>query len=126
MTRLIQFSSSSGLTLASLVSLAVLFEIEDDGIYRLLGAVAIVNVLAALLQPILRRTAAPATEGGLRILCIVERPPERLPRRGYRAREASPTEIECELRAGDFASAAGRAIRELERAGARVVRVERL
>ena len=124
--RLAQLSAASGLLLAALISLAALLEIDHDGYYRALAAVAVATVLFALLQPILRRTATPQTAGDtFRLVCVLDGPPDRLPGESYRERGGVSTEIECELAARDFAAAAATAIRELERSGARVTRLER-
>jgi hypothetical protein len=63
--------------LATLIMIAVLGEVEDAGYYRLVGAVAVAAVLAALLQPIVRRMAGGRTEPGARLVFTLEREPSR-------------------------------------------------
>jgi hypothetical protein len=102
---------AGGFLTAALVTLAAWQEIEDEGFYRLLGALAVAVLLVTVLQPILRRTG----RGG-----------------GAARRAVSMTlttddggELRREVEAPDFAGAAAAAIREAERGGPRVVRVER-
>lgn len=99
--------------LASLISLAAWQQIEDETYYRLVGALAVAEVLAVLLQPILRRTATrrPTDRAttGFSFTCTLDD-----------GRELSGRE-----EAVDFAEAVATAIRKLERGGAQVVRVER-
>jgi hypothetical protein len=102
--------------LAALISLAAWQEIEDEGFYRFVGALAVAEVLVVILQPILRRTsrraaatpaASPAT---FEFTCTLDD--------GQQVRRSDE--------ASEFASAVAAAIRELEGSGARVVRLERL
>jgi hypothetical protein len=91
---------------AAMVALAAWNEIEDETYYRLLGAGAVANLLVALLQPIVRRAAgvgaapgSPEVRAAHRLVFTLDRvPPER---------------------------AIAEAAQALERAGARVERVER-
>jgi hypothetical protein len=89
---------------ASLISIAAWQDVDDEGYYRILGALAVAEVLVVLLQPILRRTGrsapAPAVPG--RFVCILD----------------DGREVDCpdELAA---------TIERLERDGAKVVRIER-
>jgi hypothetical protein len=94
---------------AALVVLAAWQEIEDDGFYRFLGAVAVAVLLVTILQPIVRRAGG----GG--------------PRRQFAVTVVTDDgeEVERELDERDFAAAAAAAIRAAERAGRTVVRVER-
>ncbi len=101
-------SHASAVLLAVLISVAALEEVDDDGYYRALGAVAVANVLLVALQPVLRRLGGAAANVH-RLACVME---------GGRR-------VDRELPARDFAAAAERAIRDLERGGERVVRVER-
>jgi hypothetical protein len=101
---------AGALLLAGMISFAAWQEVEDAGYYRFLGALAVAVLLATILQPIVRRTgkreeAAVAFE----IVCTTA-DGRRTPKR---------------VEADDFAAAAASAIRDLERRGARVVRVER-
>jgi hypothetical protein len=61
--------------LATLIAVAVWWEIQDSSAYyRLLGATAVAAVLATLLQPILRRLARPA-ERAHELVLKVDKPP---------------------------------------------------
>ena len=106
--RLAIASHASAVLFAALISIAALEEVEDDGYYRALGVVAVANVLLVALQPVLRRLGG-AVANVHRLACVTE---------GGRR-------VERELPARDFAAAAEQAIRELERGGERVARVER-
>jgi hypothetical protein len=67
-----------GFLLAGLISYAAIAEVDSGGYYRFLGAVAVANVLSALLQPIVRRMApaAPAAEGASpRLVLTLDRLP---------------------------------------------------
>jgi hypothetical protein len=99
--------------LASLVSLAAWQEIEDGGFYRILGALAVAELLVILLQPILRRTGggAAATSG--------------VPVFEFSVTLADGREVPGDRPAKDFATAVASAISEVEGSGGRVVRVER-
>lgn len=125
LTGLAVLSHGTVVVVACMVAAAVLAEIDDnDAYYRALGAVAVTDFLFVTLRPVIRRFGG-APSAPVQIICVLERPPERLPEDGYRARADAPDVIECAVRARDFASAAATAIRELERRGVRVVRVER-
>jgi hypothetical protein len=63
-----------GFVLATMITVAALVEIDEGGYYRGLGAVAVANVLAALLQPILRRMGRTG-EAGVRLVISLEREP---------------------------------------------------
>jgi MFS family permease len=101
-----------GATVALMSAIAAWAEIDDPGYYRALGALAVVGVLLTLLQPVLRKTAAPRSPqtGAFRLRLIL----------------ADGSRIEREENAGDFADAVARAVRAAEREGARVTRIERL
>ena len=105
---------AGGVLLASLISLAAWQEIEDETFYRFLGALAVAEVLAVLLQPILRRTAkrAPSASRDTTAFSFTVTLDD--------GREAERTE-----EAQDFASAVASAISELERSGAQVLKIER-
>ncbi|HEX2044457.1 MAG TPA: hypothetical protein VHF23_02380 [Gaiellaceae bacterium] len=64
-----------GFGLAFLIAVAALGEIEQAGFYRFLGAVAVANVLVALLQPVLRRLGGRPYEPGARLVVSLDRPP---------------------------------------------------
>jgi hypothetical protein len=96
-------SMITGAALAGLGVLAILAEIDDGGYYRLLGAVAVLDVLLIVVAAVLRRGAGPIRQThALRV-------DGRL----------------VEVAARDFATAAAIAIREAEKDGTQVVRVER-
>lgn len=67
--------------LAGLISYAAVAEVDDDGYYRFLGAVAVGTVLSALLQPIVRRAARAAVpaaaeeDGSPRLILTLDRLP---------------------------------------------------
>lgn len=110
-TRLYWFSSAAGFVLAAMVSLAVWNEIDDGGYYRLLGALAVANVVAVLLQPTLRRmapeqAAAPAP-------AAPEAPADKLPRLVIAVDKLPPREAVEEV------------VAALVRHGSRVESVER-
>ena len=98
--------------LATMASAAAWAEIDEAGFYRVLGALAVVVVLATLLQPILRRTTAPRTPqtGGFRLRLTLD----------------DGREIEREDGGDDFADAVAKAVRRAEREGSRVSKIERL
>jgi hypothetical protein len=115
-------------TLAALVSIAAWQEIEDETFYRIVGALAVAELLMVLLQPILRRTArggarpAPAKGDAYAFTVSLDVRPVELP---WWASAADGKAIDCRVHARDFASAVETAIRELERSGGRVLRIER-
>ena len=112
LVRLLYVSSSAGgVLLAAMVSFAAWQEVEDnETFYRVLGAVAVAEVLAVLLQPILRRTGREEQAGRSFEFTITL---------------DDGTEARRQDEAADFASAVASAIRELERGGRKVLRIER-
>jgi hypothetical protein len=107
--RLFAVSVALAVVLAALVTVAAWAEIEDnDGYFRILAAVAVLDALVVALQPILA-FARPAREAH-RLRIGVE----------------PATEIETTVEAADFAGAAAKAIRAIERDGSRVRRLERI
>jgi hypothetical protein len=106
---------AGAVVLASLISLAAWQEIEDEGYYRFLGALAVAEVLMTILQPILRRTAArpkPSPAGAatsFSFTCTLD----------------DGREVRRKDNAPDFATAVAAAITELERSGDKVLKVER-
>jgi asparagine N-glycosylation enzyme membrane subunit Stt3 len=92
--------------LAALISLAAWQKIEDDGFYRIVGALAVAEVVAVILQPILRRTSkrapAPTGEGEARFVCTFD-----------------------DGREADCTDAMSAVISKLESSGTRVVKIER-
>jgi hypothetical protein len=101
-----------GAIAALMSAIAAWEEIDNSGYYRALGALAVVGVLLTLLQPVLRKTAAPRSPqtGGFRL----------------RLSLADGSQIERDESSGDFADAVARAVRAAEREGARVTKIERL
>jgi peptidoglycan/LPS O-acetylase OafA/YrhL len=102
--------------LALLVVIAVWQEVEDEGYYRFVGALAVADVLVVILQPILRRTAgrprpAPVADTGntFSFTCTLD----------------DGREVRREQEAADFGAAVATAIGELERSGGRVMKIER-
>jgi hypothetical protein len=94
--------------LAFLILTAIWQEIEDEGFYRFLGAVAVLNLLLVLLQPVARRLGRTSTAA----------PPERM-----------RDDTQClafTLRGTPSEAAVEEARRALERGGATVEKVERL
>jgi peptidoglycan/LPS O-acetylase OafA/YrhL len=61
LVRLYGISLVTGFALALMIMNALLNEVEDGTYYRVLGALAVANLLAALLQPVIRRMAPAAT-----------------------------------------------------------------
>jgi hypothetical protein len=99
--------------LASLVSLAAWQEIDDGGFYRIVGALAVAELLVILLQPILRRTGGgTATPSGVPVF-------------EFSVTLADGRQVPGDRPAKDFATAVASAISEVERSGSRVIRVER-
>ena len=100
--RIYRLSIVLAFLLSGLIVAAVWGEIDRAGYYRVLGAVAVANVLVVVLQPIMRRLGALGAargSGAYRIVFTLDRDP--------------PQE------------AVDEAVRTLERAGAQVERVER-
>jgi hypothetical protein len=98
------------LVLATMVTVAVWREVDSEGFARALAALAVANVLLVALQPVLRRLAG--TEG--------------TPSYRLRLTLAGGAEQEVELQARDFADAVARAVRESERSGSTVERIDRI
>ena len=100
---LVTASAFTGALLAALGIAAILAEIGGSGFYRALGALAIVDVLLLVLVAVLRRSSGPIDRTHrLRLNGMLVESPGR-----------------------DFAAAVAAAIREAERAGTRVDRIER-
>lgn len=100
---LVTGSGVTGGLLAGLGSLAILDEIQDGGFYRLLGAIAILDVLLVVVVAVARRGTGPIDQTHrLRVDGQLVETPGR-----------------------DFAAAVANAIREAERDGKAVRRVER-
>jgi hypothetical protein len=100
---LVAASSLTGAVLAALGVLAILEEISGGGFYRGLGALAILDVLLVVVVAVLRRGSGPIDQT-------------------HRVRVDGRL---VESPGRDFAAAAANAIREAERAGPPVKRVER-
>lgn len=123
-------SNATVVVLAGLVSTAVFTDPGDDGFWRILGAVAVLNVLVVLLQPATRRYASTPVPGeplpAQCVRCTLDRLPDPMIRpERYAAVPGAPTAVEGRIPARDFAEAAATAIRELESNGVRVLSVER-
>jgi hypothetical protein len=130
-TRLLYLASNATVVvLAGLVSTAVFAEPDGEAFWRILGAVAVLNVLVVLLQPATRRYASTPVPGeplpAQRVRCTLDRLPDPMinPDR-YTALPGEPAAVEGRIPARDFAEAAATAIRELESTGVRVLSVER-
>jgi hypothetical protein len=102
--RLVAGSAVSGGLLACLGVVGILAKIEDGGYYRLLGAVAVVDVLLLVLVAVLRRSG-----GSI----------------GRRHRLRVDGRI-VESPGRDFAAAVANAIRDAERRGSKVRQIERV
>jgi hypothetical protein len=100
---LVALSMVSGAALAALGVGGILGSIDDDGYYRLIGAIAIVDVLLISVVAVLRRGSGPVG-------------------RTHRVRVDGRL---VEAPGRDFAAAVAYAIRDAEKAGAPVRRVER-
>jgi hypothetical protein len=99
------------IVLALLISLAALAKVGDSGYYRLLGVVAVLDVLLVALQAAVRRFGATPAASGMRapaFVCVLAD--------GRRVRPHSS--------ARDLPSAVASALRELERRGERVRTIE--
>ena len=98
------------IVLALLVSNAALAEVDDSGYYRFLGVVAVLDVLLASLQPVVRRFGAPAAPSSRAsgFVCVLAD--------GRRVRPPSS--------AHDLPSAVAAALRDFERRGERVRTIE--
>lgn len=108
--RLFAVSLALALVLASMVTLATWAEINRELYFRVLGALAVADVLAVALQPILARLRAPRTARVQRLRLLVE----------------PGGELEVELEAPSFAAAVEKAVTATERQGHRVLRIERV
>lgn len=96
------------IVLATMAIVATWAELEDPVYFRIFGALAVLDVLLVVLQPVL---ALARRRGEVHHLRLVVEQGE---------------QIESDVEAVDFATAAARAIRETERDGRRVLRVERV
>jgi hypothetical protein len=101
-------SCALAVVLATMVSVAAWAQLEDPVYFRILGALAVLDLLTVALQPVLALARARREVHHLRL--VVDH----------------GEEIETDVEAVDFAAAASRAIRETERSGHRVQRVARL
>jgi hypothetical protein len=105
--RLYPISCALALIVATLFSVAMWAELENAVYFRLLGSLAVLDVLAVALQPVLALARPASRVYQLRILVEPER------------------EFEMVASAPDFAAAVGKAVREVERKGGYVLRVGR-
>lgn len=104
------FAVSCGLALvlAGMISVAAWEEIDRQSYFRVVAALAVIDLLLVVLQPILALARPAARVHRLRM--VVEQ----------------DTAVETAVKAADFASAAAKAIRAQERGGRRVMLVERV
>jgi peptidoglycan/LPS O-acetylase OafA/YrhL len=102
-TRLVAASMLTGSVLAAMGVLAILTEIGDPEYYRLLGAIAIVDVLLIVLVAVLRRGSGPIAQT-------------------HRVRVDGRL---VEVPGRDWAAAVATAIRQAEGEGSTVRRIER-
>lgn len=93
------------LVVAAMATAAAWGEIDSSVYYRILGAIAVLDVLAVALQPIL--TAGRTGKAAYRLRVTV----------------AGGEEIATTVEAADFGTAAAKAIRSVERSGRRAVAV---
>jgi hypothetical protein len=95
--------------LAAMAILAALAEISEAGYYQLFGVIAVLDVLAIALQPVVRKlgTPAPATRGGERFVCVMSN--------GRRVERSAGL---------DLADSVAQALRELHGHDERVIRIE--
>jgi O-antigen/teichoic acid export membrane protein len=70
--RLTAASIGAGALLGAMIVVAVLAEVDDSGYYRLLGAVAVADVLLLALPPVLRRGQPEAADAQGRVRLVVE------------------------------------------------------
>ena len=99
------------IVLALLVSLAALAEVDDSGYYRLLGVVAVLDVLLVAVQGAVRRFGAPpaaSSPSAPSFVCVL----------------ADGRRVRPHASARDLPSAVAAALRELERRGEQVRRIE--
>jgi hypothetical protein len=101
-------SCALAVVLATMVSVAAWAQFEDAVYFRILGALAVLDLLTVALQPVLALARSRSEVHHLHL--VVDHG------------EAIETDVE----AVDFAAAAARAIREAERDGRRVVRIARV
>jgi hypothetical protein len=99
-------STVLGLTVAAMVTVALWAETEESAFLRGLGALVVLDLLGATLQPILARARPIARTHRLSV--------------GLEGGET----VELELEAPDLAEAAARAIRTVEHDGRRAVRID--
>jgi hypothetical protein len=124
--RLYRASIGTGVAFVSLICVAILAEVGDDTFYRILGAVTVLNLLVVLLQPAVRRLAAPDEPRVHRFRCTLDRLPDPLPdAEAYFVAGDGTAAVECRIPAADFAGAVETAVRALESDGARVTTIER-
>lgn len=106
--RLFAVSVALAVVLAALVTAGAWAEIDRQGYFRIVAALAVLDALLVALQPILALTRP---VGGVHRLRVLAEP---------------GGEIVATVEAADFAAAAAKAIRAIERNGGRVLRLERI
>jgi hypothetical protein len=107
--RLYIASTVIALVLATMVAVAIWLEVESPAYYRVLGALAVLDVLLVALQPILAKIHAKETT--LHVLRLDVEPG------GW---------VDLTVAGEDFSRAVASAIRQAEQGGGRVVRMERI
>jgi hypothetical protein len=108
--RIVYVAACGLIVLIALLTMnAIWAEVDDGAYYRVLAALAVLNVFVLVLQPLMRRLG-PKAEEAFRVRLSVE---------------PGGTD-ELELGGRDFADAVATAIRKAERRGRHVTRVERL
>jgi hypothetical protein len=107
--RLVSAAGTAAVVAAAMSWAAAIGEISRAGYYRVLGAVVVLNVFLAILQPVLRRLGRPAVEAGgsSRRFVLVLADGSRVDQEG-----------------ADLPNAVARALREAEQSGRRVTRIE--
>ncbi len=110
-TLLLTGAGACAVVLAFMVSTAAIGEIDDTGFYRLLGVIAVLDVVLVALQPVVRRLGSSPpqvveTPGGF--VCVLE----------------DGRRIRGQMRGRDLAASVAAALREFQRRGERVRNVE--
>jgi hypothetical protein len=98
------------IVLAGLVAIAAIARVDDSGYYRFLGAVGVLDVLLAFLQPVVRRFGTPAAPSrrAAAFICVL----------------ADGRRIRPETSGRDLPGAVAAALRDFERRGERVRAIE--
>ncbi len=108
--RLFAVSIALATVLASMMTVAAWADVGNELFYRVVGALAVADLLTVTLQPVLTRLRAGAAPNVHHLRLLVEPGGER----------------EVDVDASSFAAAVAKAVAGRERAGERVVRIDRL